>query len=360
MPFTADEIESIRADCFANDVPSDLPGLENCTEEALIEYFESGGTALPEGVERRRRERTTKVAAPAGKGSSRVKAAEASTVPGRRGCVKGVLCLHAAASSGNTMLRQLRPLGLEAALGVEMHSVDGLLTVDPALHKDAKMLKAFYPAFPNLEYMQLYETHQRTMVERLVTLAAPNPDDRPLNLPNLHDLPLHMQGIGGMGPRDDSPWLPNYHGIEPALSNLARAMVQSPVGAANTALIAAGQGANLLTMLLALVQAAGDGTAVARQRRERLWPPCGLALRPCYYLFLFAVPHTPARIMHCRTRLLTTQVCRALLTDCGLDGPAFGRRGLCRALPCCHRRRPRPGGCTATRTHSRGGGKAGR
>ena len=50
-PFTDEEMESIRADCFANDVPVDIPGLANCSEEQLIAYFESGGEVLPEGVE---------------------------------------------------------------------------------------------------------------------------------------------------------------------------------------------------------------------------------------------------------------------------------------------------------------------
>ena len=46
MPFTADEIESIRADCFALDVPCDLDGLNLCSEEQLVEFFESGGDVL--------------------------------------------------------------------------------------------------------------------------------------------------------------------------------------------------------------------------------------------------------------------------------------------------------------------------
>ena len=64
MPFSAEEIESIRADCFANDVDCDLPGLENCTEDQLIEYFESGGEVLPPGVEKRKKSKKKKAPAP--------------------------------------------------------------------------------------------------------------------------------------------------------------------------------------------------------------------------------------------------------------------------------------------------------
>lgn len=47
MPYTADEIEAIRADLFADDVMYDVETLANLKEDQLIKFFESGGTELP-------------------------------------------------------------------------------------------------------------------------------------------------------------------------------------------------------------------------------------------------------------------------------------------------------------------------
>ena len=148
--WTVEELESLRTDCFASDVPHDLPGLEACSREQLVEYFESGGELLPDGVER-----SHKMGAapppPAPRPPSPPRqpeptAEEPAAAPPqpstpRRGPVEGVLCLHGEGSCGDIMRKQLRPLGLEAALGVELRSLDGRLPVEPRLHKGARMLK---------------------------------------------------------------------------------------------------------------------------------------------------------------------------------------------------------------------------
>ena len=299
MPFSAEEIESIRADCFANDVDCDLPGLENCTEDQLIEYFESGGEALPPGVEKRKKSKKKKAPAPPVTGNNKPgggdeEAAEQPkdleslarlAVPERRGKVQGLLCLHAAASSGKIMQKQLRPLGLEAALNAELHLLDGELAVEPDVHKDAKILRAFYPAFANRQYMELYEEHERSGEERPVLLVPTRTEypkeDRPLNLPTLDQPPGGMPLLPGMQRPDTStPWTQRYRGVEAALTQLARALAKGPTPAARLGVVAHGQGAHLLTMLLALVQAADDGRPLARRRRDLLWPSSAVLFAP--------------------------------------------------------------------------------
>ena len=53
-PWTAAEIEDIRNDCVANDVPYDLASFASLSEAELVTYFESGGDVLPIGVSKPR------------------------------------------------------------------------------------------------------------------------------------------------------------------------------------------------------------------------------------------------------------------------------------------------------------------
>jgi hypothetical protein len=59
-PWTAAEIEDIRNDCVANDVPYDLASFANLSEAELVTYFESGGDVLPIGVSKPRPVRRTR------------------------------------------------------------------------------------------------------------------------------------------------------------------------------------------------------------------------------------------------------------------------------------------------------------
>jgi hypothetical protein len=59
-PWTAAEIEDIRNDYFANDVPYDLASFANLSEAELVTYFESGGDVLPIGVSKPRPVRRTR------------------------------------------------------------------------------------------------------------------------------------------------------------------------------------------------------------------------------------------------------------------------------------------------------------
>ena len=287
-PFTDEEMESIRADCFANDVPVDIPGLANCSEEQLIAYFESGGEVLPEGVEEPVNRAPVKKAVappppppppkpPPPPPPEPVVPKPAPEVPPARKPVRGLLLLHAAASCGKILQKQLRPLGLEAALGVELQLLDGSLAVDPGVHKEAKMLKAFYPSFSNCQYLEGYEENERTGQKREVLLKPHDHSERPLNLPTLAG---PLPSFPGMEPKRPSPWQTRYRGLEPALTQLARALVESPTPVASLGVVAHAQGAALLTMLLALVDAADDGSPAARRRRSLLWPSCAVLISP--------------------------------------------------------------------------------
>jgi len=263
MPFSEEDIDSIRADCFANDVDYDVGTLAELSEEQIIEYFESGGETLPEGVVKPK---------PKPKPKPRPKPAadknDASQGPAlppieHRGA-RRLLCLHEAGACGEIMRRQLKPLGLEASFP-DMAFLDGALPVDAAAHPDAKMLKAFYPTCANLQYMEKHETHADTRKTRVATLNYARPDDRVLWEINRD--------------RDAAPtWLPSYVGAEAALRELSRRLASDGVAAAETGVVGFGQGATLVMMLLALLDAATDDGA--DRRRERLVPSCLVLISP--------------------------------------------------------------------------------
>lgn len=60
--------------------------------------------------------------------------------------------------------------------------------------------------------------------------------------------------------------------VEPALTLLARRLAEGPTPAGNVGVIAFGQGAAVLTMLLGVVEAADDGGPAAKRRKAMLWP----------------------------------------------------------------------------------------
>ena len=110
MVFTEEEIDNIRAENFANDVWYDVDTLAPLTEDQIIEFFESGGTTLPEGVVMPKK--------PKGKKKKDKKdKADADAVPElprmkERGA-KRLVCLHAAGACGEIMRRQLKPYDLD-------------------------------------------------------------------------------------------------------------------------------------------------------------------------------------------------------------------------------------------------------
>ena len=46
------------------------------------------------------------------------------------------------------------------------------MAVDPSAHQEAKLLRAFYPAFPNAQYLEGYEVHKHTQQARGARRAA--------------------------------------------------------------------------------------------------------------------------------------------------------------------------------------------
>lgn len=54
MPLTRDEIESIRGDCFADDVEIDFSAMSMWNEAEARSYFENGGEVLPKSTESER------------------------------------------------------------------------------------------------------------------------------------------------------------------------------------------------------------------------------------------------------------------------------------------------------------------
>ena len=267
MPFTEDEIASIQADCFANDVQYDASTLASLTEDEIVEFFESGGTTLPEGVVMPKLKPNKPKPKPKPK-------PQAATDDGKSDAPKDpplpplphrgarrLLCLHEAGACGEIMRRQLKTLKLEAAFD-DVAFVDGTLPVDPAVHPDAKQLRAFYSTCPNLQFMEQFETHRGTREVRPSVLAASRPDDRALweKTQDRKALPT---------------WVPSFRAVEPALQHLARHLAAGAQPARATGVVAFGQGASLLMMLLALLDAAGpDDDPRAARRRARLVPAC--------------------------------------------------------------------------------------
>jgi len=299
MPFTEEEIESIRSDCFANDVPYDLETFADMTEDELIAYFESGGEDLPEGVPKPKPKPKERPKPPpkwlvdaldkAGEeekakgvdnAAANVHAVIDESYLENRKKVQGVLCLHGMAHCSKIMQKQLRPLGLEAAGDIgEVRFLDGELLVDVSLHPEAKRIRAFYPAFENRAYMHLYERHKRSSEERPYVLKPEDKDERPLNPPRLMD---EMPAAPWEKPKEPSPWQERYRGIEAALTLLAKSLAASRTPASHLGIVAYSQGANLLTMLLALVDAAvvADASVAAGRRKQRLWPACVVLICP--------------------------------------------------------------------------------
>ncbi len=301
MPFTEEEIESIRADCFANDVAYDLETFADLSEDELIAYFESGGEELPAGVPKPKPLPKPKPKAPLSardaRGSTAFSKASAGALaepdeaelPEERPKVRGLLCLHAMAHCGQIMQKQLRPLGLEAVeagLG-PMRFVDGALPVDTSIHPEAKRLKAFYPAFANLTYLEVFEKHAKTGAERPFVLKPEDPKERPLNPHTLSPVAVGLLGDA----KPATPWSERYRGIEPALQLLARALAASTdPPASNLGVVAFSQGANLLMMLLAIIDAAVVADSVpcsemaassaAQRRKARVWPACAVLFGP--------------------------------------------------------------------------------
>ena len=264
MPFTADEIDSIRADAFANDVLYDLATLAPLTEEQIVEYFESGGESLPEGVVMPKLKKKKK------KKSAEEKQAEEEAKKDVLPAIdsagaRRIICLHAAGSCGEIMRRQMKKLEMDGKFE-EMVYLDGLVPVDASAHPDSKALKAFYPTCSNVQYMEEREVHRGTREERARTLNYTRKEDRAL-------WEIHRD-------RDDpGPWEMYHVGVEGALEQLSCALASGKIPAKETGIVSIGQGNNLLMMLLALLDAANDGDA-AHRRRARIMPGRCLLFHP--------------------------------------------------------------------------------
>ena len=113
MPFTADEIDSIRADAFANDVLYDLATLAPLTEEQIVEYFESGGENLPEGVVMPKLKKKTKKKKSAEEKQAEEEAKKDVLPAIDSAGARRIICLHAAGSCGEIMRRQMKKLEMD-------------------------------------------------------------------------------------------------------------------------------------------------------------------------------------------------------------------------------------------------------
>jgi hypothetical protein len=261
MPYTEEEIDNIRADCFANDVWYDAATLADLSEEDIIEFFESGGETLPDGVVMPPKPKVKPKPKP--KSTQKVffdQPAEVEPLPPieERGA-RRLICLHAAAACGEIMRRQCKQLQLEACCK-EVQYIEGTLPVDAALHPDAKTLRAFYPTCANVQYMEGREVHGGTREDRLISLTRTRPDDRAL-WEILRD-----------EREEKGPWKPYFRHVEPPLQELARVLATGGTPADETGLVGFAQGATLAMMFVALLDAADD--ADAERRRERLMPSC--------------------------------------------------------------------------------------
>lgn len=219
-----DQLESIAHDHLATDLlteasPELVAKLASATLEEATAFFESGGTTLPPSTAKPPSEK------------------------------KRLLCLHSSSGSGVILRTQLAPLGLDASFDLDF--LDGLIEVDPGSDADAAMLRRFFPTAPNRDYV--------VKVEHDISSGAERP-----SLGNATDAALLAEmGINAPKPRDPADemgkeWRMEYRGVDAALTLLsARIAGEAHAGRRyDGGVLAFSQGANLLVLLLGVLEAA--------------------------------------------------------------------------------------------------------
>ena len=239
MP-TRDELTSLAHDHMAVDLLTD-EAVVMMSSWSLAEaeaYFESGGSDTP----------------------SLHRSATAPTTLNRPSSdKKRLLCLHSSAASGSIFRRQLAPLKLEESFDLDF--LDGTIVIDPETSPEAKMLRKFFPKSPNLTYMRRVMVDAKTGVESDAVLAT--------NEEAWQSLPPEAAAAA----RDTmNTSIGEYREIEPALKRLSATIASaSQAGARYDGCLAFSQGANLLSVLLAVLEAA-EAAAAAEEAAAAALP----------------------------------------------------------------------------------------
>lgn len=230
MP-TRSELESLAHDHFASDLMKDDALVTRMTTWTLVEaeaYLESNGSVLPE--------------------SEKVVQA-----PRLRKHERALLCLHSSAGSGEILEQQLKSLKLHESFDLDF--LNGKRVMDPAEQPEAAMLRKFFPNAPNLSYLSLVEVDDQG-IETPVRLAT-----------NKIAAGTGSINIPDAGSRKE------YRGLEEALALLSLRLASASLrGERYEGILALSQGANLLTILLALLEAAEVAAAAAEAAAANLPP----------------------------------------------------------------------------------------
>jgi hypothetical protein len=156
---------------------------------------------------------------------------------------KCLLCLHSSAGSGAIFRKQLAPLKLDASF--ELDFLDGTIVMDPAVVPEAAMLRKFFPDAPNLAYLA------RVVIDE-------HGEERPgLLATNALAKEMMSPAAAASVAASDGALRSEYRGYEPALHRLCTRLGSRRYEGA----VAFSQGANLLTLLLALLEAAERAAA---------------------------------------------------------------------------------------------------
>ena len=173
---------------------------------------------------------------------------------------RALLCLHSSMGCGAILKAQLMPLKLHESF--DMDFLDGSIEVDPAVQPEAKMLREFFPDYPNRSYMRMVEVDEASGEEKEVLLATNT---------------LAAGANGGdisMGLSGAKASRREYRGVEAALQSLAHTIARAhQQDKRYDGVVAFSQGGNLLTMLLALLEAAE--AAAAKVEAEAAAAPAG-------------------------------------------------------------------------------------
>jgi hypothetical protein len=241
MPIEREAILELAHDNFATDLINEalIAEMTQWTLEEASAFFESNGTTRP--------------------------APKSSVPPEPRKHDRILLCLHSSMGCGAILKKQLMSLKLQDSF--DMHFLDGRIEVDPAVQPEAKMLREFFPDDPNLSYIRMVEVNAQTGEEHPVMLATNN---------------LAADANGGkisMGTSTSkaaagTPTRREYRGVEAALSVLAHTIaLAAHQDKRFDGVVAFSQGGNLLTMMLALLEAAE--AAAATVEAEAAAAPAG-------------------------------------------------------------------------------------
>ena len=246
MALTDEEIEAIAMDCFATDMlnPALLEKMREWSLEKVEEYFSAGGHAVPVDEHHSTGRPAVPTAAPPAF---------------ERKHERMFLCLHSSCGCGEIMQKQLAPLSLTGQ--VDLDFLDGEIEQDPGMQPEAAMLRRFFPDLKNRSYLRLVEI-DTSGEERHVQLAT-------------NSLAAGPNGsINTAGSETADVARREYRGVESDLKLLAHKLASASLHESRRidGCIAFSQGANLLTMALALLEAA-EADARAQEEAAAAAPP---------------------------------------------------------------------------------------